>query len=411
MHAIIIAVGDELISGETVDGNSAFLSRKLSEIGIPVVKHITVGDDVQEIAGALSASANAADIVIATGGLGPTSDDLTRHGLAAAMHAELACDEASLRTIEEFFAARGRAMIEGNKIQAYIPERAVALPNEHGTAPGIFAEVKDARVFVLPGVPAEMRSMFAEQVAPRLPPGTQVIFERLVHVFGAGESNVAAKIEDCMARDANPLVGITVKAGMITLRVKTRAGTDHDAEKLEAPVLKRIRERLGELVVGEGDDTLVSVTGALLRERGQTVGTAESCTGGLLGTLFTDVAGSSDYYRGGVVAYSNDVKASRLCVKPETLERFGAVSEEVASEMAAGLKQLFNVDWALSTTGIAGPGGGTREKPVGLVCFACAGPGGVATSRHIFPGPRGIVRRRSAFTAINALRLSLCAET
>jgi len=407
MSAIILAVGDELVSGQTIDTNTPFLARQLAQLGIATTSHRCVRDDRAAIAEAIRRSAAGAELVLVTGGLGPTEDDLTRWGLADAMDSELIVDETRLAKIEEFFRRRGRTMIDANRVQAMIPAGAEAISNRMGTAPGIAADVGGAKVYVTPGVPAEMKCMYVEQIAPRLGRRRGAITHRLVHTFGIGESDLGVRIADLMARGANPLVGTTVAAGMVSIRITARADSDAGADELAACAVAEIRRRLGRLVVGEDTATPASVVGDLLRSRGQTLATAESCTGGLVGKLLTDPAGASDYYLGGAVAYANDVKQRALGVPDETLRSFGAVSEQVAAAMAAGCRERFVSDWAISITGIAGPAGGSDDKPVGTVCIAIADSDGPHTWRHVFGGSREMVRSRAAMAALNHLRLAM----
>jgi len=249
--------------------------------------------------------------------------------------------------------------------------------------------------------------MFETQVAPRLPRLGHVILSRAIHTFGLGESEISSKIADLMRRDANPLAGTTVAAGLVTVRITSSAESDKDAQGLAEAVAREIKKRLGRQVVGEGDATMASVVGGLLRNRKEHLATAESCTGGLVGQLITSVPGSSDYYLGGVVAYANQVKQDSLGVGKELIAARGAVSEQVAAAMAEGCRERFRSDWALSVTGIAGPDGGTDEKPVGLVYIGLAGPSGTRVHKHIFPGDRETIRLRTALAALNYLRLAM----
>ncbi len=407
MRAVIIAVGDELISGKTVDSNSAYLSARLAERGVTTLAHVTVGDDEAAIADAIGRGSGQAEVVVVSGGLGPTADDVTRHGLARALGAELLLHEGCLRAIEAFFRRRERQMVPGNRVQAMIPAGAEPLPNELGTAAGIAARLGGARLFLLPGVPHEMRRMFEREVSPRLPPPAEAIAGRVVHAFGTGESDVAALITDLMRRGANPTVGITVSAGLISVRVAARAPCPEEARRLAGDAADEVARRLGTLVVGEGDATMASVVGERLRRLGHTLATAESCTGGLIGEMITAVPGASDYYLGGVVAYSNRLKGQLLGVPADVLAEHGAVSEPVARAMAEGARQRLAADWAIGVTGIAGPGGGTEDKPVGLVHVALTGPEGTTTMRRVYPGDRDIIRRRTAYGALDCLRLKL----
>jgi nicotinamide-nucleotide amidase len=408
MKAFILSIGDELINGETVDTNSAHLSRRLRELGIVTAGHATVGDDRAAVAGAIADAASRAELVLVTGGLGPTADDVTREGLADAMGGvPLRLDESSLRRIEEFFRQRGRQMHETNRVQAMMPEGAEAMENVCGTAPGLAAAVGRSRVFVMPGVPQEMREMFERHVAPRLPAAEGTIVQRVLHCFGVGESDIGASIADLMRRGANPAVGTTVSAGVISVRIVAGGGTPAAAAAMAGATAEEVRRRLGSLVYGQDGETLAAATGRLLRRRGGKLATAESCTGGMIGELVTGVAGSSDYYAGGVVSYANEVKRGVLGVAENLLRQHGAVSEPVAAAMADGCRRRLGTDWALAVTGIAGPGGGSAEKPVGLVYIALAGPKGTEVARHVFAGDRATIRLRSSLSALNMLRLAL----
>lgn len=407
MTASILSIGDELVTGQTVDTNSAFLSRELSLRGIRVVEHHTVGDDVAEVSSAIRRLASRSQCVLVTGGLGPTEDDLTRQGLAEAMGCELVLNEESLRQIEEYFARRGWAMAQANRVQAMLPTGAKGMKNELGTAPGIRATVGEAEVFVLPGVPYEMQQMFREQVASALGDGRRVILHRTVHTFGLGESTLSERIADLMARGANPTVGTTVSAGMVSIRITSRATSREAAEQSADRVVKELRDRLGDLIVAEDDETLAQVVGRLLQERSATLSVAESCTGGLLGEMITAVAGSSGYFLGGVIAYANEVKQSALAVDAKLLTDHGAVSEPVAAAMADGGRERLGSDFCLAITGVAGPGGGSEHKPVGLIYIALADAKGSEVHKHIFGGTREVIRLRSALAAMNYLRLRL----
>jgi nicotinamide-nucleotide amidase len=406
MKAIVLSIGDELVSGQAVDTNSAHLSRRLGELGIAVAEHRTVADDPQAIAEAIATAAAAAELVVVTGGLGPTADDLTRQALAAALGVDLVLDSGRAAEIEEFFRRRGRTMPPANRIQAMVPAGAESIPNTMGTAPGIAARVDKASVYVLPGVPHEMREMFDLAIAPRLHGGGGLV-HRLVHCFGEGESDIAARIEDLMQRGKNPAVGTTVSAGLVTLRVVSSGKTPQQAADLAEQTVAEIGRRLGKLVVGTDEQTLPATVGQLLRKARATLATAESCTGGLVGQLVTSVPGSSDYYLGGVVAYANRLKCDLLDVPQKTLDRFGTVSEQAASAMAEGCRKHLTADWALAVTGIAGPGGGSEDKPVGLIYVGLAGPKGTAAYKHLFSGTREFIRLRAALTALNYLRLAL----
>ena len=411
MNAIIISVGDELTSGQTIETNSAHLARRLAGVGIVTSAKWTVGDDGEAIASAIAAAAKAADLVIVTGGLGPTADDLTRQGLADAMGTELILDAGRLAEIEDFFRRRGRTMAPANRLQAMVPAGAELLSNKLGTAPGIAARVGGRPVFALPGVPHEMEWMFDAVVAPRLGRNAGVVLYHALHAFGQGESDIASLIADLMDRSRNPSVGTTVASGLVTLRITSRGRSGQEARKGIETTVREIRSRLGTMVVGEGEQTVASVVGELLRRDGQTLAVAESCTGGMIAEMITAVPGSSDYFLGGVVAYADRVKTQLLSAPRELLDSHGAVSEEAAIAMATGCKALLNSDWAIGVTGIAGPSGGSEEKPVGLVCIALAGPSGTASHRHVFPGDRSTIRLRASLAGLNHLRLALLGGT
>jgi nicotinamide-nucleotide amidase len=407
MPAKILSVGDELTSGQTTDTNSAYISRQLGGKGIGVSEHRTVPDDERAIREAILDMVAACDLLVITGGLGPTDDDLTRHALAGAMGVELRTDDESLRRIADRFAGRGWLMAENNKRQALVPDGAEAIANERGTAPGIAAKLGRCDLYVLPGPPGEMRWMLDEQVLRRLPEGRAAIVHLAVHTFGMGESSVAALIADLMARGLNPSVGTTASAGMVTVRVTSRGANAAEAHDQAGAVLAELRTRLGQAIVGTDDTTMPVALGQLLKASGRTLATAESCTGGLLAKLMTDVPGSSAYFLGAVVAYANRAKRALLSVPSEVLETHGAVSEPVASAMAEGARAALGSDYALSTTGVAGPAGGTDDKPVGTVCIALACPDGTEARTVRLTGDRQAVRLRAALAAMDMLRLKL----
>jgi nicotinamide-nucleotide amidase len=409
VHAVVITVGSELVSGLVADTNSAYLSRRLAERGIITVRHESVDDRAEDIAAAIRRAAGEADVVIVAGGLGPTADDLTREGLALAMGCDLHLHAESWRQIEAFFRRRGYTMSPANRSQAMVPDGAEPLTNPVGTAPGIYAEMDGARILVVPGVPSEMRHLTDLHILPRLADltGDGAVVFRSVHAFGLGESIVGEKLADLMARDGNPLVGTTVTGGVVTIRVTARGG--HEAESAESAerTVEEIRRRLGPVVFGVDEQTLPSVVGSQLIRRGRTLSVAESCTGGLIGKLLTDAPGASGFFAGGVLSYANEVKQAILGVPRDLLDAMGAVSEPVAEMMARGTIERFTTTYALAVTGIAGPDGGTADKPVGLVYTALASPTGVKVQRNQFAGGRDMIRLRAALTALNMLRLAM----
>lgn len=412
MNAEIFAIGSELVSGQSLDTNSQWLSRELGQVGIPVTFHTTIGDDIEDHVAAFRIAAGRARLVIATGGLGPTQDDLTREALARLAGVPLREDPGSLEAIRALFARRNRPMAERNKVQALVPEGAEALANPVGTAPGIWMELGPAWFAALPGIPSEMRVMFREQVLPRLHARgavTRVLVHRKINLFGRGESDIEAEALDLTARGRVPEVGITAHDATISFRIAGSGPTPEAALRETEPTAALIRERFGDLVLGEGTTDVPEAVAAELARTGATLAAAESCTGGLLAHLVTAIPGVSPYFLGGVVSYANQAKTALLDVPPALLEAHGAVSPEVAAAMAAGARARFRADLAISTTGVAGPAGGSPEKPVGLVYLGLAHAGGVETRRlELGPEqPRDIIQRRASKMALNWVRLAL----
>ena len=407
--ASIVTIGNELLNGHTTDTNATFICQRLLSIGIPVVSVYTVGDDVGQIVRALKRAAEDADIVIVTGGLGPTDDDLTRQAFADLLNVKLQLDSKLLETIRQFFAKRGLPMPERNAIQAHIPAGAQPVGNPLGTAPGIYAEMKNKHFFALPGVPFEMEQMLEASVLPRLEKqgdkGFAII--RKVRCFGAGESVIAEKLGDLMERGRNPLINSTVNASVITLHVVAGAADKQRAEKMALADVDHLRTLLGDLVFGVDEQTLAEVVGQQLAAQHKTVAVAESCTGGLLAKLITDIPGASDYFKQGWITYSNKAKVEQLGIPAQLIEKYGAVSEEVAAAMAQAARQKAQTDFAVAITGIAGPSGGTEQKPVGLVYISVSSYNIGQTKRFYFSHTREMIRLRAAFTALNMLRVAL----
>lgn len=408
--AAILSIGDELTLGQGLDTNSQWLSEQLVNSGILPIEHVTVADDLVAIAAAMERLSALTDVVISTGGLGPTSDDLTRHALARAMHEPVVEDEAALGWVRAWFTGRGRPMPEANRSQALRPASATLLRNEWGTAPGLAAVIasagKNTDTFCLPGPPRETRPMFETLVRPRLRPAGRIT-TRAILSYGLGESEVAERLGPLMDRSRATLVGTTVQAGVVAVRIR-HEGAAGEAAVAEAE--RVVRDRLGPYVFGADDDSLASVVLALLRERSQTLAVVESCTGGLLGSMITEVPGSSAAFVGGWITYSNAMKTGEVGVPAEVLDRHGAVSRETAEAMARGGLDRSGASWSLSITGIAGPGGGSAEKPVGTVWVSLASSGaGSATDtrRFLIPGERQNVRAWAARHALAMLRLTL----
>ena len=412
MQAVILSVGDELTLGQTIDSNSAWLSARLAEHGVLTAYHKTVPDNQPAIVDAVREAARAAGLVVVTGGLGPTADDLTRQALAEALGVPLRLHPPSLERIEQFFHRINRPMPVTNRIQAMCPEGAEMLDNDCGTAPGLRARLGGAEIVVFPGVPREMEPMFNRTVLPALRSrADRVVLMRTIRTFGAGESAVAEMLGPLMQRDLNPVVGTTVSRGVVSVRVRSEFPTAGQAARELDATCEEIERRLGALVFGGEHDSLESVVGRRLKAEGRKLACAESCTGGLLAKLLTDVPGSSEYFAGGWVAYSNSLKRSELHVSEATLAMSGAVSEPAAREMAEGALGNAAADYALSLTGVAGPGGGTPDKPVGTVWIGLAwreaGRVQSRAERHQLAGDREMVRERAARAALNLLRLAL----
>ncbi|HEY8552005.1 MAG TPA: competence/damage-inducible protein A [Thermaerobacter sp.] len=491
VNAEIVCVGTELLLGETVNTHAAFLSQRLAAYGIDVYHHVTVGDNLARLEAALRQAADRAGIVIVTGGLGPTGDDLTREAIARVARRPLVLDPEVLAGIERYFAARGRPMAPGNRKQALFPAGSQVLPNAHGTAPGFVLEWAPGRWFVaLPGPPRELRPMVDGPLVPFLQRWSQAagggrLLRRVLRVAGLGESEVEHRLADLFAQQGPVTLATYAKDGEVHLRLAVKvasaegehaaplgsdrssrgvpdgaaaaaAGGDGDraAEGPGAPgappapasggdpsapapgggaataagvagaggapvmaeadalreldvLTAEIRRRLGVHVYGQDEETLEQAVGRLLRERGETVALAESCTGGRVADRLTDVPGSSAYVLAGVVAYANQAKVQALGVSPHDLTRFGAVSEPVARSMAAGVRRFFGADWGVATTGIAGPGGGTPDKPVGTVYVAVDGPRGTRVERHRWLGDRQTVKTRAVQAALLLLYRAL----
>ena len=412
MHAVIISIGDELVLGQTVDTNSAYLSERLSSRGIMPVMHLTVADDQRATADAIRRACEIADLVLVTGGLGPTDDDLTRQAMADVLGVPLVRDEAALREIAAFFARRQRPMNPRNEIQAMCPVGATMLRNPVGTAPGIKATMgsRKAIVFCLPGVPGEMYAMYDLHVGPHLEASGHrpTLLTTKLNTFGMGESDVAGLLGDLMRRDRNPVVGTTVSGGIVSVRIRSTFTDAVESQRQLDDTIAQVREHLGDIVFSRDQVTLAQVVGELLRQRGMTLATAESCTGGLIGQLLTDIPGSSHYYRGGFITYCNDLKTQLLGVRPEVLRQYGAVSEQCAGEMAGGALKNSGADIAVSVTGVAGPDGGTPDKPVGTICFGVAQRDHkTQTHRIMLGGDRTFIRLRAAYTALDLVRRRL----
>jgi nicotinamide-nucleotide amidase len=412
MTAAILSIGTELTRGELVNGNARWLAEQLTELGFQVVEHATVADDAVHIVLSLQRLAAQARVVICTGGLGPTSDDLTSAAAAQALGVPLERDPASLAAIEARYRAWKRVMPAINAKQADFPRGASVLPNAVGTAPGFAVTLGGARVFFLPGVPSEMQHLYETHVAAAIAVlTTRRSFQVHIRTYGLGESALAERLRDIDLGGARHTPGITIgyRASLPEVEVKVLAEQPQlaAARELAERVAAEVRSLLSDIAYGGKDDSYPAYVGGLLKRAGLRVALAESCTGGFIAKLLTDVAGSSEYVLGGAITYANSAKHRVLGVEKQVLREHGAVSEEVARAMAEGVLRLAGAEIAVAVTGIAGPGGGSEQKPVGTVCFALAivtGTGAQTRSRtEYFPGDREQVRVRTAYMALRLL--------
>lgn len=411
--AEILCVGTELLLGEILNSNAQYLAQQLAELGIPHYYQTVVGDNPMRLQKALAIACERSQLLIFTGGLGPTPDDLTTEAIASFFEAPLIERADLLEDIARKFAQRGRQTTDNNRKQALIPQGAEVLPNPSGTAPGMIWQPRPGIVLMtFPGVPSEMKIMWRETAVPWLRRqgwGKEIIYSRTLRFWGIGESALAEKVAPFFELQ-NPTVAPYAGRGEVRLRVSTKAATAVEAEALIEPVAQQLQQIAGADYYGSDEDTLASVVGRLLTAQQATLAVAESCTGGGLGSLITSVSGSSRYFRGGVIAYDNAVKATLLGVDPDAIAQHGAVSDVVAQQMAAGAQQRLQTTWALSITGVAGPEGGTAAKPVGLVYVGLAAPDGTTASTAFQFGSRRdreMVRWLSACGALDLLRRRL----
>jgi len=405
MTCEIISVGTELLLGQIVDTNAAFLSRELAAIGVQVLWRVTVGDNRERLKEALHTAFARADVVITIGGLGPTEDDLTREAIAELINEPLEYDPTLGEHLKQLFAARGREATFSQLRQAYRPPSAEPLPNPYGTAPGLKVERDGKLLFALPGPPNEFEPMVRKQVIPALAEhtGGEVIRSRVLRLCGIGEADAEAQVQH-LIRSLNPTLAPLAHLGEVHLRITAKARSPDEAEQMIAQMEHAVRERLGDYIYGVDETTLEQVVVNMLREQGQSLAVAESCTGGLLSHRITEVPGSSDVFIGGIVAYSNAVKEQELGVPRTILEQHGAVSEPTARAMAEGVRTRLGSYWGIGITGIAGPTGGTPEKPVGLVYISLSDPTGTIVERHLFLGDRHTVKWRASQAALTLLR-------
>lgn len=408
MRAEIITVGTEILLGDIVNTNSQFLAKELANLGVEVYYQGTVGDNEDRLLESLEESLHRSDMVITTGGLGPTKDDLTKETAAKLFNQELVFHEESWCEIEAYFNKLGKVPTENNKKQAYFPKEAIVLKNNNGTAPGAILKKDNKTVIVLPGPPREMKPMFEESVKPYLQYLTDdILVSKTLRFYGIGESSLENAIIDIINEQSNPTVAPYAKDTEVTLRITAKAISEEVAMDLINPVIDKIEDRVGQYIYSQGESTLEDTVAEMLVNKNLTISVAESCTGGMVSSNLINYPGISSVFMEGCITYSNEAKMKSLGVKKETLDKFGAVSEETAREMAEGIARRYNTNIGISTTGIAGPEGGTKEKPVGLVYFGIYINGKTIVKRYIFNGSRQQVRLRATKTILNDLRLEL----
>ncbi|HBM74026.1 MAG TPA: competence/damage-inducible protein A [Clostridiaceae bacterium] len=408
MKAELISVGTELLLGDIINTNAQYIARRLADIGIFVYYQTVVGDNPQRLKEAYDIAFKRSELVITTGGLGPTKDDLTKEIAARYFNRKLLLDMDSLQKIETFFKNTNRTMTENNRKQALFPEGSKILPNPNGTAPGCIIKEGKKIIIMLPGPPKEMAPMFEASVMPYLEQFQDcVLVSKVLRVLGLGESLMEDKIKDIIDSQTNPTIAPYAKEGEATLRITARGRDKKEAEVIMAPVEKKIRDRLGDNIYGVGNTSIDEVVAKELIKRKLTIALAESCTGGLLAYRLVRNPGVSAVLIEGDVTYSNDAKMRRLNVKKETLGKFGAVSEQTALEMVQGIVKSSNADIGISVTGIAGPEGGTAEKPVGLVYVGLYIKGKTMVRKFNFPGNREKIQNRTVMNALDWLRREL----
>ncbi len=409
MRAEIISIGTELLLGHIINTNTAYLSQKMAEAGIDVYRHTAVGDNPERLVSCIREALSRSDMVVTTGGLGPTVDDITLHSIARVLDSPLIFKKALKNYILGYFKKRKiKTFPEETLRQTYIPKGAVWFKNEHGTAPGILVEKNKKILIALPGPPREMRPLIKNAILPCLKRkglvGNYIIKTRTLKVAGLVEVEVNKIVKDLLSMGPHTTLGIYVRLGEVDLRITTKAKNRTSANKKISEVERKIRKRLGNFIYGADNETLESIVGKKLRSSRQTLATCESCTGGLIGNRITNVSGSSDYFKLGVVAYSNSSKIKLLGLSPKTIKKHGAVSKETALFTAGAIRKIAKTDIGLSVTGIAGPSGGTKRKPVGLVYIALINNKVKMVKECHFQGTREDIKSITATTALNLLR-------
>lgn len=409
MRAEIMAVGTELLLGDIVNTNAQFLAKELATLGIDVYYQTVVGDNPNRLKDTIFHAFSRADLIITTGGLGPTEDDLTKETAAEYFGEELVLDEEAHKQLMSYFKKTGRRMTDNNLKQAYVPKNnRTVLYNDNGTAPGIIIEKNKQLIVMLPGPPKENVPMFENQVKPYLRKKNDDIFmSRILRVAGVGESEMETRVKDLIDSQTNPTIAPYAKDGEAILRITAKAHSEDEANKLIAPTADALKKRLGRAVYAEGETDMQTVVAELLLEKKLTISVAESCTGGMIASKLVEYEGISESFQEGCVTYSNEAKVKRLGVKQATLNEYGPVSGQVAQEMAEGIAKTSGTNIGIATTGVAGPGGGTEETPVGLVYVAVAMNGKTKVKEIRLSGKRMRIRERATYLALDMLRREL----
>lgn len=409
MRAELISVGTEILLGDIVNTNVQFLSKELASIGISIYRQQVIGDNVQRLYDAFGEALKESDIVITTGGLGPTGDDLTKETACKYFNMELEIHKESHEYLIKLYKKLGIELTESNLKQVYFPKEAKVLENPNGTAPGAILEKNGKMIIILPGPPREMKPMYENLVKPYLmKKGNGIINSKVLRVLGIGESYAAEKLQDLMDKGINPTLAPYAKEEDVIFRITASGKDEEETLKLIEPLAIKVKERLGMDCYAEGENIKIEdVVGDLLLKEGLTISTAESCTGGMIASRLINYPGISESFLEGAVTYSNEAKIRTLKVKEETLDSFGAVSKETAIEMALGIANRTGSDISIVTTGIAGPGGGTEEKPVGLVFMGLYYKGNVKSYRYVFSGNREEVRKKATIKALDMVRRTI----
>lgn len=408
MKAEIISVGTEILLGDIVNTNAAYLAKELALLGIDVYYQSSVGDNEDRLINAFEEGLKRSDIIITTGGLGPTNDDITKEVACKVFNQKMEIDKNSLEKIEEFFLKLGIEVTENNKKQAYFPKGAIILKNKNGTAPGAILKKDKKYMIILPGPPKEMKLMFEDEVKPYLKDmSNEILVSRTLKLFGIGEAALESKIIDIINEQNNPTIATYISNMELRLRITAKSDNEENANNMIEPIIEKIKDRVGKFIYAQDNISMETVVSKMLIEKKLIISTAESCTGGLVSATLINYPGISSVFMEGCVTYSNESKINRLGVNHNTLEEYGAVSEETAREMAKGIAKNFNTNVAISTTGIAGPEGGTSDKPVGLVYIGVYINGKTTVNKYILHGNREEIRLRATKNALNDLRLRL----